>query len=198
MVRASAARKSPPRRQGVLGAAGLLLAAAIALPPIVSRAQTPAPDTGTHAPDTGTRASDIGSDLLQPKLQGSAKTLPRFRRPGTRSRQSTAADRKVHCPLAHRCDADPSPPALGAGEIGYDSTNNRRRKKPAQPSTTPGGTPAGAPPQPQTTFTPVPTYARPTPPKKPGAKNRRRRRSTRSEPQRGRARHCRRPPSPCR
>ena len=75
MVRASAARKSLPRGQGVLGAAGLLLAAAIAIPHSASRAQTPAPDAATPAPDSG-------SDLLQPKLQGSAKTLPRFRRPG--------------------------------------------------------------------------------------------------------------------
>src|ERR1700680_1964729 len=75
MVRASAARKSPPRRQGVLGAAGLLLAAAIAIPYSASRAQPPAPDAATPA-------ADLGSDLLQPKLQGSAKTLPRFRRPG--------------------------------------------------------------------------------------------------------------------
>jgi hypothetical protein len=174
MVRASAARKSPPRRQAVLGAAGLLLAAAIALPPIASRAQTPASDSGTQAPDIGTRASDIGSDLLQPKLQGSAKTLPRFRRPGepapARGNQPPPTG-KFTAPS--RIGATPiygSPPALGAGEIGYDSTNNRRRKKPAQPSTTSAGTPAGAPPQPQTTFTPVPTYARATPPKGPAAK----------------------------
>ena len=167
MVRASAARKSLPRGQGVLGAAGLLLAAAIAIPHSASRAQTPAPDAATPAPDSG-------SDLLQPKLQGSAKTLPRFRRPGepapARGNQPPPTG-KFTAPS--RIGATPiygSPPAPGAGEIGYDSTNNRRRKKPAQPSTTPGGTPAGAPPQPQTTFTPVPTYARATPPKKPGAK----------------------------
>ena len=163
MVRASAARKSPPRRQGVLGAAGLLLAAAIAIPHSASRAQTPAPDAGTQAADTG-------SDLLQPKLQGSPRTLPRFRRPGEptppRGNQPPPTG-KFTAPS--RIGATPiygSPPALGAGETGYDSTNNRRRKKPAQPSTTSAGTPAGAPPQPQTTFTPVPTYARATPPKK--------------------------------
>ena len=196
MVRASAARKSLPRGQGVLGAAGLLLAAAIAIPHSASRAQTPAPDAATPAPDSG-------SDLLQPKLQGSAKTLPRFRRPGepapARGNQPPPTG-KFTAPS--RIGATPiygSPPALGAGETGYDSTNNRRRKKPAQPSTTPGGTPAGAPPQPQTTFTPVyrSTHG-PRRRKGPRQKNRRALRSTRSEPQHGRARHCRRPPSPCR
>ena len=196
MVRASAARKSPPRRQGVLGAAGLLLAAAIAIPHSASRAQTPAPDAATPAPGTG-------SDLLQPKLQGSPRTLPRFRRPGEpippRANQPPPTG-KFTAPS--RIGATPiygSPPALGAGETGYDSTNNRRRKKPAQPSTTSAARP---PAHRHSRKRPSPRYRRTHGPRRrrsPGQKNLRRRlRSIRSEPQHGRVRHCRRPPSPCR
>jgi hypothetical protein len=177
-VRASAARKSPLGRQILLAAAGLLLAAATALPLNAGRAQTPGSDAVTPAPGTGTPSADAGSDLLQPKLQGNPRTLPRFRRPGDKTPargnqppptgKFTAPSRIGAIPIYG------SPPALGAGETGYDSTNNRRRKKQAQTPNTPStpttlGIP-GAPPQRETTFTPVPTFARPTPPKKPGAK----------------------------
>jgi hypothetical protein len=206
-MRASAARKSPPlRRQILLAAAGVLLAVAIAFPPNAGWAQTPGSDTGTPALDAGTPSADTGSDLLRPKLQGNPRTLPRFRRPGdktpTRGNQPPPTG-KFTAPS--RIGAIPiygSPPALGAGETGYDSTNNRRRKKQAQTPNTPGtpGTPGmpGAPPQRETTFTPVPTFASPTPLKKPTTKNLRRRKSIRCEPQRGRARSCRRLPSRCR
>jgi hypothetical protein len=175
---ASAARKSPLGRQILLAAAGLLLAAATALPLNAGRAQTPGSDTVTPAPGTGTPSADTGSDLLQPKLQGNPRTLPRFRRPGDRTPargnqppptgKFTAPSRIGAIPIYG------SPPALGAGETGYDSTNNRRRRKQAQTPNTPStpttlGIP-GAPPQRETTFTPVPTFARPTPPKKLGAK----------------------------
>jgi hypothetical protein len=161
MLRASAARKSlPPCRQCLLGAAGLLLAAAIAIAPSASKAQTPDADSGTTVPDTD-------KDLLEPKLQGSPKTLPRFRRPGERTPargDQALPPGKFTAPS--RIGATPlygSPPASGAGETGFDSTNKKRRKTPAQTQTTPaGGTPQS---KPETTFTPVPTYAKPPPPK---------------------------------
>src|SRR5690349_14801247 len=124
-MRASAARKSPPlRRQILLAAAGVLLAVAIAFPPNAGWAQTPGSDTGTPALDAGTPSADTGSDLLRPKLQGNPRTLPRFRRPGdktpTRGNQPPPTG-KFTAPS--RIGAIPvygSPPALGAGETGYD------------------------------------------------------------------------------
>ena len=72
MLRASAARKSlPPCRRCLLGAAGLLLAAAIAIAPGAGRAQAPDADSGTTLPDTN-------KDLLEPKLQSGPKALPRL------------------------------------------------------------------------------------------------------------------------
>jgi hypothetical protein len=196
MVRASAARKSPPRRQGVLGAAGLLLVAAIAIPDSASRAQTPSPDTATQAADTG-------SDLLQPKLQGSSRTPPRFRRPGeptpprgnqppptgkfTASRASARRRSMAVRPLSVQAKLATIPRTKSAAR----SPRNLQPRPPARP-----------PAHRRSRKRPSPRYRRTRRPRRrrsPAQKShRRRRRSTRSEPQRGRARHRRRPPSPCR
>jgi len=113
MLRASAARKSlPPCRRCLLGAAGLLLAAAIAIAPGAGRAQAPDADSGTTLPDTN-------KDLLEPKLQGSPKALPRFRRPGERTpARGDQAPPPGKFTAASRIGAIPlygSPPASGAG-----------------------------------------------------------------------------------
>jgi len=198
MLRASAARKSlPPCRRCLLGAAGLLLAAAIAIAPGAGRAQAPDADSGTTLPDTN-------KDLLEPKLQGSPKALPRFRRPGERTpARGDQAPPPGKFTAASRIGAIPlygSPPASGAGVTGFDSTNKKRRKNAAQTPTTPGGgttTPAGGTQQskPETTFTPVPTYAKPVPPKPAAARSPRRRKSTPSRRRRGPARLYRHPMS---
>jgi len=113
-------------------------------------------------------------DLLEPKLQGSPKALPRFRRPGERTpARGDQAPPPGKFTAASRIGAIPlygSPPASGAGVTGFDSTNKKRRKNAAQTPTTPSGgttTPAGGTQQskPETTFTPVPTYAKPPSPK---------------------------------
>lgn len=166
MLRASAARKSlPPRHRCLLGAAGLLLAAAMVMPPSAGRAQTPDIDSGTTVPDTD-------KDLLEPKLQGNPKALPRFRRPGEKTpARGGQAPPPGKFTAPSRIGAIPlygSQPASGAGATGFDSTNKNRRKNATQTPTTPSGgttTPAGgtAPPQRETTFTPVPTYAKPPP-----------------------------------
>jgi len=99
MLRASAARKSlPPCRRCLLGAAGLLLAAAIAIAPGAGRAQAPDADSGTTLPDTN-------KDLLEPKLQGSPKALPRFRRPGERTPARGDQARRQESSPPHRVSA---------------------------------------------------------------------------------------------
>ncbi len=194
MLRASAARKSlPPCRQCLLGAAGLVLAAAIAIAPGAGMAQTAETDSGTTVPNTD-------KDLLEPKLQGNPKTLPRFRRPGERTpARGSQAPPPGKFTAPSRIGAIPlygSPPASGAGETGFDSTNKKRRKTPAQaPTTAAGGT---TPPQPETTFTPVPTYAKPPPPKPAAARKPPPPEFTPPRRQRGPAQYCRRSMSRCR
>jgi hypothetical protein len=116
--------------------------------PLPAVAQAPPASTPTQ-----------GNDLLQPRLQGNPTTPPRFRRPS----QSVAAvdqappTNKFTAPT--RIRATPvygSPNGFGAGDTGYDSLNipRSKRKKPAQ-TPAPGAIVAQ---QPETTFTPVPTF----------------------------------------
>ena len=136
------------RRLRVLTATGFALA--VALPPVVARAQPPDPYTGI--------------DLLQPSLDGNPRSPPRFRRPGEAA--PSVANQRPLLPGAlaapSRVGATPtygSPPAFGAGNTGFDSSNTPRRKKKRQQAVTSSGAQAQA--QPETTFAPVPTVSPP-------------------------------------
>jgi hypothetical protein len=137
--------------------AAIAAAAAIALSPIPGAAQT-LPSTNTENPD---------SDLLQPSLQGNPAQPPRFRRPG-QPPPPTEEVPPTNKFAPSRIGATPtygSPSGLGAADTGFDALNiprSKRKKPPQQPA--PG---ALVPQQPETTFTPVPTYnpaASPIPP----------------------------------
>jgi hypothetical protein len=164
LVRVLGARPSPGRRRSpALIVASIAAAAAIGFRPLPSVAQTPT-----------ITAPSSSSDLLQPTLQGNPAIPPRFRSPG----QSLSAENeppptnKFTAPT--RIGATPvygSPNGFGAGNTGFDSLNvpRSKKKKPAQ-TPAPG---AVVPQQPETTFTPVPTYnpagpqTPPTPPRLP-------------------------------
>ena len=123
-------------------------------------AQTPAPASGFVA--------DSVAELLQPLLDGKPVTSPRFRRPGENALPpATQSPPPGKFTAPTRIRATPiygSPTGFGAGNTGFDSSGKPRRKKPAQ---APAVESAIAP-QPETTFTPVPTFAPPAPaPKKP-------------------------------
>jgi hypothetical protein len=143
------------RRRHAPRAIGFAFAAAIAVTPAASRAQTP--DFGTSA--------GIGSDLLRPSLQGSPSNPPRFRRPGEPTAQSTEEPPSANTFTAPtRIGATPvygSPSAFGAGATGFDSANTpRSRKKKRKLTQAPAPPRAGAivSPEAETTFTPVPTF----------------------------------------
>jgi hypothetical protein len=123
----------------------------MALTPIPGAAQSPAP-----APAPGSIA-----ELLQPALDGKPVTPPHFRRPGEKAvPASTPPPGKFTAPT--RIGAVPvygSPTGFGAGNTGFDSSGKPRRKKPTP--TAPVGTAIA--PQPEMTFTPVPTFAPPAP-----------------------------------
>jgi len=122
---------------------------AVALTPTPGAAQSPAPAPGSIA------------ELLQPALDGKPATLPRFRRPEEKALPaSTPPPGKFTAPT--RIGATPvygSPTGFGAGNTGFDSSGKPRRKK-AAPTAAVGTTIA---PQPEMTFTPVPTFAPPAP-----------------------------------
>ena len=152
------------RRRCAANVIGLVFAMALGLAPVTSLAQTP----NSAAPTTAM------NDLLQPSLGGNPGSPPRFRRPGEAA--PAAGDQsppsgKFTAPT--RIGATPvygSPGGFGAGDTGFDSSNTphgkRKKKKAAQ---SPQPPPAGVliAPQPETTFTPVPTFnpaAAPKPP----------------------------------
>jgi hypothetical protein len=140
-----------PRRRRPLSVTGLTAAAvaALALTSITGIAQTAPPDSST--------------DLLAPSPQGNPNAPQTFRRPnGTAAPGQDQAPPTGTFAAPSRIGATPvygSPPALGAGITGFDSTNTSRRKKVVR-------TPASTIPsqsQPETTFEPVPGGG-PTPP----------------------------------
>lgn len=123
----------------------------MALSSMTGLAQTPVPDSST--------------DLLQPSLDGNPTNPPRFRRPRDKAQPEAnqpPAPGKLTTPS--RVGATPtygSPTGFGAGDTGFDSSNQARRKKAAQtPSVN-----SELVPQPEATFTPVPTFTAPIPPK---------------------------------
>jgi hypothetical protein len=142
-------RRRPRSVASLVGLTVSTAAAALALGPITGFAQTP--------------LLDGSIDFLQPWLEGNPALPPRFRR------GATAASGDQTLPTAtftatSRIGATPrygTPPAFGAGDTGFDSTNTKRRKTlaqtpaPAEPGTEPGM------PQPETTFEPVPTFEPP-------------------------------------
>ncbi len=157
MVRGLGAWRSPATRRRCAPVTAGLAVVALALAPMTGAAQMPAPAPGSVA------------ELLQPSLDGKPATPPRFRRPEqtTLSPATQPPPGKFTAPT--RIGATPiygSPTGFGAGNTGFDSSNApRRRKRPKTPPTTT----EIAPPQPEATFTPVPTFAppAPAPPKRP-------------------------------
>lgn len=140
-----------PRRHRPLSANGLAIGgvAALLLGSMTVRAQTPTFDSGT--------------DMLAPAPAETPATPQRFRRTNN---AAGAAQRQTPPPAAFtpsRIGATPiygSPPAFGAGNSGFDSTNTGRNKRVVQkPAPT---VPNQA--QPETTFAPVPTFTSPPPP----------------------------------
>jgi hypothetical protein len=154
-VRSVGTRRSQvPRRRRPRSVIGLTVAAAFAALPLIaatSHAQTPLPDSSI--------------DLLQPSLDGSPITPPRFRRPRDRGTLRDQAPPTGRFTTPSRIGATPvygSPAGFGAGDTGYDSSNNRRRQKipPARTASAPGTV------EPDTTFAPVPSLTSPAPPKR--------------------------------
>jgi hypothetical protein len=145
-----------PRRRRTLSVTGLAVSAvaALALSSATAFAQTPPIDTT--------------ADLLAPAPETGSYQPPRLRRPGSTvlAQDQTPPTNTFATPS--RIGATPvygSPPAFGAGQTGYDSTNTGLSKTRAQ-----------APPQrsafpsqdvPDSTFEPVPTLTPPAPPKPP-------------------------------
>lgn len=147
-----------PRRRRTLSVTGLAVSAvaALALSSAVAIAQTPPIDTTT--------------DLLAPSPETGSYTPQRLRRPGSATvlaQDQTPPTNTFATPS--RIGATPvygSPPAFGAGQTGYDSTNTGRTKKRA-----PAPQQSAFPSQdvPDSTFDPVPTFTSPAPPPKPPA-----------------------------
>jgi hypothetical protein len=157
-VHASATRKSVqvPRHSRAPGVRNLAVitaaaAAAFALAPVTSIAQTPFPDSSI--------------DLLQPSLAGNPNNPPRFRRPGdTRAPRDSAlppSDRFTAVTNVGSIPVYGSPSGFGAGNTGFDSTNAKKRKKPAATART--EVPADS----DTTFYPVPEPQVPVSPRRP-------------------------------
>jgi hypothetical protein len=139
------------RRFGAPVVAGFAAAALVALSPGLAIAQAPSPSPGSPA--------NLGGDLLQPSLQGNPAKPPRFRKPGQPPLSPAEAPPPTNTFAPTRIGATPiygSPSGFGAADTGYDSLNipRSKRKKPVQ-IPAPG---AVVPQQPDTTFTPVPTY----------------------------------------
>jgi hypothetical protein len=149
-----------PRRRRPLSVTGLAIAAiaALALTTIAGLAQTP------PAPAPGS-----GEDLLAPYPQATPSTLQPPGRPNQPSAATQAQDQILPGGLIttpSRIGATPiygSPPAFGAGNTGFDSTNTGQNKKPVKPQTS--TFPAQA--QAETTFEQPLAPATPTPPPAP-------------------------------
>jgi hypothetical protein len=142
----------------------LTIVAMIGLSPPSAMAQTP---TATAQTPTAI-AANAANDLLQPSLQGNPATPPRFRRPGQPAPSAIEPPPPNKFAAPTRIGATPiygSPNGFGAGNTGFDSLNTPRskKKKPVQ-IPAPG---AIVPQQPETTFTPVPTFNPAAPPKVP-------------------------------
>lgn len=147
-----------PRRCRTLSVTGLAVSvlAMLALGSAAAVAQTPPIDTTT---DLFAPSTEIGSYKYKPQS---------FRRPGSAAtlvaQDQTPPTGSFSAPS--RIGATPvygSPPAFGAGETGYDSTNSGRAKRRAQvPQPT---FPRQA--EPDSTFAPAPTFTPPPPPKPP-------------------------------
>jgi len=156
-----------PRRRRTLSVTGLAVSAvaALALSSAATRAQTPAIDTTT--------------DLLAPSPEIGDNPPPKPRRrasPATVAAQGQFGQGQAGQDQLNQDQAPPtgtfttpsrigatpvygSPPAFGAGQTGYDSTNTGRYKKQAR-------TPQPAFPGqdvPETTFAPLPTLTPPPP-----------------------------------
>lgn len=140
-----------PRRHRPLSADSVAFAAlaALLLGSTTVPAQTPAFDSGT--------------DLLAPAPEETPTTPQRFRRANNPAGAAQNQTPPAAAFTPSRIGATPvygTPPAFGAGNTGFDSTNTGRNRLLAQ-------TPASAVPsqaQPDTTFAPVPTFAPPPPP----------------------------------
>ena len=122
--RAFGARRSQvPRRRRRLSVTGLsAILAMVALAPRLGLAQSTSP--GGQAPIS-----------LQPTIDGDPANPPRFRKPGTVARtpngQTLPTGRFSNTTAPSRIGATPSfgsPPAFGAGDTGFDSSNDPRRK----------------------------------------------------------------------
>ena len=146
--------------------AGLAVTAAVAaLWPMPARAQTVAanaPQAG-NAPqaNTLTTPANADADLFLPSLQGSPNNPSRFV-----ARRNTVSANQAPPTGAFTGSAIPpgppvygSPTGFGAGDTGFNSTNGRRRQRARVPN---GGT-AIVPPQPTTTFDPLPAPLPPPP-----------------------------------
>jgi hypothetical protein len=151
-VRSVGTRRSQvPRRCRLLSATGLAIpAVAVLALSSIAAAQTPPLDSSI--------------DLLAPSPGSNPATTPRFRRASDTAPQDQAPPTGMFT-TPSRIGATPvygSPPAFGAGDTGFDSTNTgRRRKKPPPAPSAPGQS------LPETTFAPVPALTPEAPPKPP-------------------------------
>ena len=191
-MRLGARRSRSRRRRRVPSVVGFALVAAIGL----VAADEPGADADCR------RLANATSDLLQPSLEGNPATPPRFRRPGEAraAEESVAAAQQIHGADPHWRDADlwqPQRFRRRQHRLRFARTPRTaaKKKKPVQ-------TPALAlvvPPQPETTFTPVPTF-NPAAPSQGRRRRRirRRRRSIRRRRRCGSARPCRRRRTNCR
>jgi hypothetical protein len=133
-----------PCRRRTLSGTGLAILAFAALAPgaPTAFAQTPLFDSST--------------DLLAPPPQSDQNNVPRFRRDNQNAPPLEPPPGLFTAPS--RVGATPvygSPPAFGAGNTGFDSTNTARRKR-AKPAPS-SAAPAQA--QPDSTFMPVPALS---------------------------------------
>jgi hypothetical protein len=163
-----------PRRRRTLSVTGLAVSAvaALALSSAVALAQTPPIDTSTDllapSPEYGTNPP------AQPRRRGTGTVIAQGQAGQNQSGQDQLNQDQppptgMFSTTPSRIGATPvygSPPAFGAGQTGYDSTNTGRYKKRAQtpPPTFPSQD------VPDTTFEPVPTLTPlppPTPPPPP-------------------------------
>jgi len=133
-----------PRRRRSLSGTGLVIAAvaSLAFDAGAALAQTPLPDSGT--------------DLLAPSLQSDPNNPQRFRRPNQKTLQQQQAPPPGLFTAQSRVGATPvygAPPAFGAGNTGFDSTNKGRRKQQPPAAAAPGQA------QPESTFTPLPALS---------------------------------------
>ena len=133
-----------PRRRRSLSGTGLVIAAvaSVALDAGTAWAQTPLLDSGT--------------DLLAPSLQSDPNNPQRFRRPNQKGVPQLEAPPPGMFTAQSRVGATPvygAPPAFGAGNTGFNSTNKRRPKQLPPAGAAPGQA------QPESTFTPLPALS---------------------------------------